>query len=163
MWGLLQYELPVGREEQVHPYTAVIESKKYFSLRLCLRILFTLATDIVPLHPRQVLIYNAFQWRPPTFAHVSLILSPDKSKLSKRHGATSVGEFREQGCLAPAMLNFLSLLGWNDGTEQEIFSQEELQQKFSLDRVHKSAAVFDNQKLVRFTLVSAQAQLTPAA
>ena len=66
----------------------------------------------------QVLIYQALGWSTPTFAHVSLILAPDKSKLSKRHGATSVGEFREQGFLPNAMVNFLSLLGWNDGTEQ---------------------------------------------
>ncbi len=66
----------------------------------------------------QVLIYNAFGWATPTFAHVSLILAPDKSKLSKRHGATSVGEFRQQGFLPGAMVNYLSLLGWNDGTEQ---------------------------------------------
>lgn len=96
-----------------------------------------------------MLIYQAFGWKTPTFAHVSLILAADKSKLSKRHGATSVGEFREQGFLAPAMLNFLSLLGWNDGTEQELFDSSELQTKFSLDRVQKSAAVFDKVKLVR--------------
>ena len=66
----------------------------------------------------QVLIYQALGWPTPTFAHVSLILAPDKSKLSKRHGATSVGEFRDQGFLPNAMVNFLSLLGWNDGTEQ---------------------------------------------
>lgn len=96
----------------------------------------------------QVLIYNAFDWKIPNFAHVSLILAADKSKLSKRHGATSVGEFREQGCLASAMVNFLSLLGWNDGTEQEIFTPQELQDKFSLGRINKSAAVFDRAKLV---------------
>jgi glutamyl-tRNA synthetase len=95
-----------------------------------------------------VLIYNAFDWKTPNFAHVSLILAADKSKLSKRHGATSVGEFREQGCLSSAMVNFLSLLGWNDGSEQEIFTSQELQDKFSLDRINKSAAVFDKAKLV---------------
>ena len=66
----------------------------------------------------QVLIYQALGFKEPTFGHVSLILAPDKSKLSKRHGATSVGEFREQGYLPEAMINYLSLLGWNDGTEQ---------------------------------------------
>lgn len=66
----------------------------------------------------QVLIYEALGFSIPTFGHVSLILAPDKSKLSKRHGATSVGEFREQGFLPEAMVNYLSLLGWNDGTEQ---------------------------------------------
>ena len=66
----------------------------------------------------QVLIYRALGFAPPAFGHVSLILAPDRSKLSKRHGATSVGEFREQGFLAGAMVNYLALLGWNDGTEQ---------------------------------------------
>ena len=66
----------------------------------------------------QVLIYQALGFQEPAFGHVSLILAPDKSKLSKRHGATSVGEFRAQGYLPKAMINYLSLLGWNDGTEQ---------------------------------------------
>ena len=88
----------------------------------------------------QVLIYQALGFAKPVFGHVSLILAPDKSKLSKRHGATSVGEFREDGFLAAAMLNYLSLLGWNDGSEQEIYSVEQLQQAFSLERITKSAA-----------------------
>lgn len=75
----------------------------------------------------QVMIYKALGWRQPQFSHVSLILAPDKSKLSKRHGATSLGEFRHQGFLPQAMLNFLALLGWNDGTEKEIFSLQDLQ------------------------------------
>ena len=87
-----------------------------------------------------MLIYQALGFAKPIFGHVSLILAPDKSKLSKRHGATSVGEFREDGFLAPAMLNYLSLLGWNDGSEQEIYSVEQLQQAFSLERITKSAA-----------------------
>ena len=75
----------------------------------------------------QVMIYKALGWRQPQFSHVSLILAPDKSKLSKRHGATSLGEFRQQGFLPQAMLNFLALLGWNDGTEKEIFTLQDLQ------------------------------------
>ncbi|CAL8466948.1 g6484 [Coccomyxa elongata] len=105
------------------------------------------AEEHLPNTLRQVLIYEALGFSIPTFGHVSLILAPDKSKLSKRHGATSVGEFREQGFLPEAMVNYLSLLGWNDGTEQELFSTEELQQKFSLERITKSAAVFDKTKL----------------
>ena len=105
------------------------------------------AEEHLPNTLRQVLIYRALGFAPPTFGHMSLILAPDKSKLSKRHGATSVGEFREQGFLAPAMVNYLSLLGWNDGTEQEIFTAEELVSKFSLKRITKSAAVFDKAKL----------------
>lgn len=105
------------------------------------------AEEHLPNTLRQVLIYRALGFPAPSFGHVSLILAPDKSKLSKRHGATSVGEFRQEGYLAPAMVNFLSLLGWNDGTEQEIFAVDELQEKFSLDRITKSAAVFDKTKL----------------
>lgn len=105
------------------------------------------AEEHLPNTLRQMLIYRALGFPTPTFGHMSLILAPDKSKLSKRHGATSVGEFRGEGYLAPAMVNFLSLLGWNDGTEQEIFSIEELQEKFTLDRITKSGAVFDKTKL----------------
>lgn len=105
------------------------------------------AEEHLPNTLRQVLIYQALGFPTPVFGHVSLILAPDKSKLSKRHGATSCGEFRADGFLAPAMLNYLSLLGWNDGSEQEIFTVDELQSKFSLGRITKSAAVFDKTKL----------------
>ncbi|KXZ47875.1 hypothetical protein GPECTOR_32g488 [Gonium pectorale] len=105
------------------------------------------AEEHLPNTLRQMLIYEALGFPTPQFGHVSLILAPDKSKLSKRHGATSVGEFRSQGYLASAMINFLSLLGWNDGTEQEIFSVDELTTKFGLERITKSAAVFDKVKL----------------
>lgn len=105
------------------------------------------AEEHLPNTLRQLLIYRALGFSEPVFGHMSLILAPDKSKLSKRHGATSVGEFREEGFLAEAMLNYLSLLGWNDGTEQEIYTVEELQEKFSVDRVTKSGAVFDKAKL----------------
>lgn len=105
------------------------------------------AEEHLPNTLRQVLIYQALGFAQPTFGHVSLILAPDKSKLSKRHGATSVGEFREEGYLAAAMLNYLSLLGWNDGSEREIYSPEDLQAAFSLERITKSAAVFDKTKL----------------
>ena len=105
------------------------------------------AEEHLPNTLRQVLIYKALGFPIPSFGHMSLILAPDKSKLSKRHGATSVGDFKEEGYLAPAMVNFLSLLGWNDGTEQEIFTVEELCDKFALDRITKSGAVFDKTKL----------------
>lgn len=105
------------------------------------------AEEHLPNTLRQLLIYRALGFKEPVFGHMSLILAPDKSKLSKRHGATSVGEFREEGYLAEAMLNYLSLLGWNDGTEQEIYTVKELQEKFSVDRVTKSGAVFDKTKL----------------
>lgn len=97
--------------------------------------------------PRQVLIYEAFGWEQPTFAHISLILGKDKSKMSKRHGATSVVQYKEQGYLPEAVVNFLALLGWSAGGEEEIFTMEELIEKFSLERVAKNPAVFDMDKL----------------
>ncbi|KUK14165.1 MAG: Glutamate--tRNA ligase [bacterium 42_11] len=97
--------------------------------------------------PKQILIYKAFDWEPPQFAHLPMILGPDKSKLSKRHGATSVAEYKNLGFLSDAFFNYLALLGWNPGFDQEIFSREELIELFSLDRVIKRGAVFDIKKL----------------
>ena len=96
---------------------------------------------------RQVLILEALGYTSPKYAHLSLVLGEDRSKLSKRHGATSVNQFRLEGFLPDAMINYLCLLGWNDGTDQEIYTVEELVQAFSLSRVTKSPAVFDMKKL----------------
>ena len=98
--------------------------------------------------PVHVLLYQAFGWQPPQFAHLSIFLSPDgKGKLSKRHGATSVKEYREQGYLPEALFDFLLLLGWNPGTEQEIFAKEGAAQVFGLDRVNASPVKFSTDKL----------------
>ncbi len=97
--------------------------------------------------PLQVLIYEALGWPVPEFAHVSLILGKDRSKMSKRHGATSIQQYRDMGYLPEALVNFLALLGWSPGTEEEVFSLEQLKEQFSLDRVAKSPAVFDLEKL----------------
>jgi len=97
--------------------------------------------------PRQVLVYEALGWGKPKFAHISLILGKDKSKMSKRHGATSVVQYKEQGYLPEAVVNYLALLGWSSGSEEEIFTMEQLTEKFSLDRVAKNPAVFDMDKL----------------
>ncbi|ERN11542.1 glutamate--tRNA ligase, chloroplastic/mitochondrial isoform X2 [Amborella trichopoda] len=105
------------------------------------------AEEHLPNTLRQALIYKALGFPMPKFAHVSLILAPDRSKLSKRHGATSVGQFREMGYLPEAMMNYLALLGWGDGTENEFFTMEQLVEKFSIDRVNKSGAIFDMTKL----------------
>ena len=105
------------------------------------------AEEHLPNTLRQALVYDALKFPRPIFAHMSLILAPDRSKLSKRHGATSVGQFKEQGYLSKTMINYLSLLGWNDGTEQEIYESEELVEKFDVDRINKSPAVFDTVKL----------------
>ncbi len=96
--------------------------------------------------PRQVLIYNALSLEIPEIAHVSMILGPDNKRLSKRHGATSVVAYREEGYLPEAIINYLTRLGWSYG-DQEIFSKEELIEKFTLDNVGKSAAVFNPEKL----------------
>ncbi|WP_027717382.1 glutamate--tRNA ligase [Desulfovirgula thermocuniculi] len=97
--------------------------------------------------PRQVLLYRALGWPVPEFAHISLILGEDRAKMSKRHGATSIDQYREMGYLPEAVVNFLALLGWSPGGEQEIFTVEELVREFSLERVSKSPAVFDLNKL----------------
>ena len=97
--------------------------------------------------PKQILINKALGFSRRSFAHLPLILAPDKSKMSKRFGAVSIESYQEQGYLPEALLNFLALLGWNEGTDQEIYTQEELIQKFNLNRVQKSGAVFDIDKL----------------
>lgn len=97
--------------------------------------------------PKQLLIYQALGWRPPRFAHVPLILGPDRSKLSKRHGAGSVLDYDQRGILPEALVNFLARLGWSHG-DQEIFSREELVALFDLPGVNTSAAVFDDEKLL---------------
>jgi nondiscriminating glutamyl-tRNA synthetase len=96
---------------------------------------------------RQVLIYRALGWSVPRFAHVSLILGQDRTKLSKRHGATSVSQFEEDGFLAEAMVNYLVLLGWSTPDGREIFDRQYAIANFSLDRVNAAPAVFDQQKL----------------
>ena len=97
---------------------------------------------------RQVLIYRAMQWDEPHFAHVSLILGQDRTKLSKRHGATSVSAYADEGYLPDAMLNYLVLLGWSKPDGTEIFSRDEAAKDFTLERVHAAPAVFDPQKLL---------------
>ncbi|WP_427113037.1 glutamate--tRNA ligase [Megasphaera sueciensis] len=97
--------------------------------------------------PRQLVLYHALGFPVPQFAHVSLILGKDKKKMSKRHGATSVEQYKNMGYLPEALFNFLGLLGWTPDSDQEIFSKEELIEQFSLDRVAKNPAVFDIEKL----------------
>ncbi|BAI80540.1 glutamyl-tRNA synthetase [Deferribacter desulfuricans SSM1] len=97
--------------------------------------------------PKQVLIYKALGFDIPYFAHIPMILGPDHSKLSKRHGDTSVNQFREKGYLPEALFNYLALLSWSHPEEKEILSKDELIKSFTLDRVSKSAAVFDFEKL----------------
>lgn len=100
--------------------------------------------------PKQVLLYRAFSAPEPSFAHVPLILGPDKKRLSKRHGATSVIEYKRLGYLAEAMVNFLALLGWSPGGDREVFSRDELISLFTLDGISGGNAVFNLEKLEWF-------------
>jgi len=97
--------------------------------------------------PRQIQLYQALGYEPPQFAHLSMILGPDKTKLSKRHGATAVTEYIDLGYLPEALVNYLARLGWSSG-DQEIFSRQELIEKFSFDTVGKAPSVFNPEKLL---------------
>ncbi|MFL5401472.1 MAG: glutamate--tRNA ligase, partial [Gemmatimonadales bacterium] len=97
--------------------------------------------------PKQIALYRALGHEPPVFAHVPMILGSDGKKLSKRHGATAVGDYQGQGILPAAMRNFLALLGWSPGGDREILSQDEMIRLFTLEGIQKKAAVFDTTKL----------------
>ena len=103
----------------------------------------------LPSVPKHVLLYIAFGWDLPKFAHLPLLLNPDRTKLSKRQGDVAVEDFLKKGYVLQALLNFVVLLGWNEGegSEQEIFTKEEMIEKFTLERVNKAGAVFDINKL----------------
>jgi len=105
--------------------------------------------DWISSTPKRILLYQAMGWETPIYCHVPLVNGPDGQKLSKRHGATSITEFREQGYLPEALFNFLALLGWSpgEGDEQEVFSREELIERFDLFRVSTSPATFSYDKL----------------
>ncbi len=103
--------------------------------------------DHVSNTPKQILLYQALGHEPPVFAHVPMILGPDGKKLSKRHGATALGDYRDRGILPAAMRNFLALLGWSPGGDREILSERELIELFSLEGIQSKPAVFDPAKL----------------
>ncbi len=107
------------------------------------------AEEWLPSTPKHILLYEAFGWELPQFAHLPLLLNPDKSKLSKRQGDVAVEDYLAKGYLKEALVNFIALLGWNpgQGSTQEIFSLEELTAAFDLAQVHKAGAVFDVKKL----------------
>ncbi|MBK7629411.1 MAG: glutamate--tRNA ligase [Ignavibacteriales bacterium] len=97
--------------------------------------------------PKHVLLYDSFEWERPIFAHLPLLLNPDRSKLSKRQGDVAVEDYRDKGYLKDALINFVALLGWNAGDDKEFYYIDELIKSFSLERVNKAGAVFDLQKL----------------
>lgn len=109
----------------------------------------TRGDDWISSSPKRLLIYQAMGWEPPIFVHVPLVTASDGRKLSKRHGATSITEFRERGYLPEALFNFLALLGWapGEGEEREIFRREELIERFDLFRINRAAAAFSYEKL----------------
>ena len=106
------------------------------------------AEEWLPSTPRHLQIYQALEIEPPQFGHLPMILGPDRAKLSKRHGATAAGEYRDDGFLPEAMLNFMALLGWSLDDKTEIMDSGMLTENFSLERINKSAAIFDLEKLV---------------
>ena len=97
--------------------------------------------------PKQLLIYEALGYPAPEFAHLPMILGPDKKRLSKRHGAAGIQEFRNAGFSADVLLNYLVMLGWNPGTEQELFTRKEMVDQFDIRKVQKKGAVYDEKKL----------------
>ncbi|HJX02930.1 MAG TPA: glutamate--tRNA ligase [Dehalococcoidia bacterium] len=105
------------------------------------------AEEWVSSTPRHVLLYAALGWQPPLFAHLPMILGADRSKLSKRHGATAINEYLEQGFLRETMVNFLALLGWSLDDKTEVMTADEIIKNFSLERISKTAAIFNREKL----------------
>ncbi|MEK9728098.1 MAG: glutamate--tRNA ligase [Candidatus Margulisiibacteriota bacterium] len=97
--------------------------------------------------PKQIMIYNALEWEAPRFAHLPIILGEDRSKLSKRHGAKSVSEYKDAGFLPHALINYLSLLGWSPPEGKELLAIDELMELFEINRINKAGAVFDTVKL----------------
>ena len=97
--------------------------------------------------PRHLMLYDKLGYKPPQFAHLPMLLGSDRSKLSKRHGAVSITDYKEQGYLADAMLNFLSLLGWSLDDKTEIMTRQQIIENFSLERVNQTAAIFNREKL----------------
>lgn len=101
----------------------------------------------LPSTPKHILLYEAFGWEKPVFAHLPLLLNPDRSKLSKRQGDVAVEDYKKKGYLREAIINFIALLGWSAGDDKEFYYFDELVSAFSLDRVHKTGAIFDLEKL----------------
>ncbi|WP_042315238.1 glutamate--tRNA ligase [Desulfofarcimen acetoxidans] len=131
------------KSDQIPTYNfAVVVDDHYMKISHVIR-----AEEHLSNTPRQILLYQALGWEVPQFAHISLILGQDRSKMSKRHGATSIEQYISLGYLPEALVNFLALLGWSPGGEEEIFTLDLLKKQFSLDRVAKNPAVFNMEKL----------------
>jgi nondiscriminating glutamyl-tRNA synthetase len=123
-------------------HLAVVVDDHYMKISHVIR-----GEEWLPSTPKHILLYDYFQWEKPYFAHLPLLLNPDRTKLSKRQGDVAVEDYRAKGYLPEAVVNFIALLGWNPGDEREFFTIDELIKEFSLERVNKSGAVFDIKKL----------------
>ena len=123
-------------------HLAVVVDDHYMQITHVIR-----GEEWIPSTPKHLLIYRALNWEPTQFAHLPLIVNPDKTKLSKRQGDVSVEDFLNKGYLKEALINFVALLGWNPKTEQEMFLMDDLIKQFDLSKVNKSGAVFDPIKL----------------
>ena len=121
---------------------AVVVDDNAMEISHCIR-----GEDHIANTPRQLLLIDALGFTRPIYAHLPLILGSDRSKMSKRHGATSIIEYREMGYLPDALFNFMALLGWNPGSDKEIFTREQLVHEFSMEKIQKSGAIFDLVKL----------------
>ena len=108
------------------------------------------AQEWIPSTPLHILLYKAFGWKPPLFCHLPMVMGNDGHKLSKRHGSTSLRDFREKGYLPEALMNYITLVGWAYDGQREIFSKEDLEKLFSLEKIHSAPAVFDYKKLDYF-------------
>ncbi|MFA6689180.1 MAG: glutamate--tRNA ligase [Sphaerochaetaceae bacterium] len=105
------------------------------------------AQEWIPSGPLHILLYEAFGWEPPVYCHLPMVMGKDGQKLSKRHGSTSVRDFRAKGYLPEALMNYVSLVGWSYDGQTEFFSKEELEKVFSLEKINKAPGVFDYKKL----------------
>jgi len=138
------FTIAKGIDEPLYNFTAAIDDE-------LMRISHVIrGEDHISNTPKQILIQEALGFHTPVYAHLPLILGPDKSKLSKRHGAASILEYRDEGYLPEALANFLAFLGWHPGGEKEFYSCEELTLQFDINQVNKSNAVFNIQKLEWF-------------
>ena len=136
-------DLVILRSDGTPTYNlAVVSDDAEMGITLVMR-----GDDHISNTPKQILLHQALGNPVPRFAHVPMILGPDGKRLSKRHGATAVGEYRNEGILPDAMRNFLALLGWSPGDDREVFRKEDLIEAFSLERVLKKSSVFDFKKL----------------
>ncbi|MDR1932222.1 MAG: glutamate--tRNA ligase [Spirochaetales bacterium] len=108
------------------------------------------AQEWIPSGPLHILLYDAFGWKPPEYCHLPMVMGEDGQKLSKRHGSTSLVEFRSGGYLPEAIINYVSLLGWSYDDSRQMFSKADLEKLFTLEKLNKAAAVFDYKKLEWF-------------